>query len=99
MVGPMSLAARLLWLSTSALIVAMLAPGARAAELSAAQLAQALQLKYDSIKDFSADFSHTYQGGVLRKHLTERGHVLIKKPGRMRWEYQTPQKKLFVSDG
>ncbi len=53
----------------------------------------------DSIKDFSADFVHTYQGGVLRKQLTEHGHVLIKKPGKMRWEYMPPEKKLFVSDG
>jgi outer membrane lipoprotein carrier protein len=62
-------------------------------------VAQSLQLKYDSIKDFSADFVHTYQGGVLRKQLTERGKVLIKKPGKMRWEYMSPEKKLFISDG
>jgi len=34
-------------------------------DTAAAQLAQALQKKYDGIKDFSADFVHTYQGGVL----------------------------------
>jgi outer membrane lipoprotein carrier protein len=95
----MSLAARLRWFLAAALIAAAINPGVHAAESPAAQLAQALQLKYDSIKDFSADFVHTYQGGVLRKQLTERGHVLIKKPGRMRWEYQSPEKKLFVSDG
>jgi outer membrane lipoprotein carrier protein len=95
----MSLAARLRWFPAAALIAATFTPGVRAAESPAAQLAQALQVKYDSIKDFSADFVHTYQGGVLRKHVTERGQVLIKKPGRMRWEYQSPEKKLFVSDG
>ena len=42
---------------------------------------------------------HTYEGGVLRKQITERGRLLIKKPGKMRWEYTTPEKKLFVSDG
>jgi len=36
---------------------------------------------------------------VLRKRITERGHLLVKKPGRMRWEYTTPERKLFVSDG
>ena len=87
------------WLLAAALAVATAAPQARAAELTAAQLAQSLQLKYDGIKDFSADFVHTYQGGVLRKQVTERGHVLIKKPGKMRWEYMSPEKKLFVSDG
>jgi outer membrane lipoprotein carrier protein len=87
------------WFLGAVLVAATLAPRTPAAELSPAQLTQSLQLKYDSIKDFSADFVHTYQGGVLRKQLTERGHVLIKKPGKMRWEYIAPEKKLFVSDG
>ncbi len=71
----------------------------RAAETEAQQLAAAVQKHYESIRDFSADFVHTYQGGVLHKTLTERGHVLIRKPGRMRWEYTSPEHKLFVSDG
>src|SRR5258708_15916280 len=87
------------WFFGAALVAATLASRTTAAELSPTQLTQSLQLKYDSIKDFSADFVHTYQGGVLRKQLTERGHVLVKKPGKMRWEYMTPEKKLFVSDG
>lgn len=65
----------------------------------AAEVAGALQAKYDTVKDFSADFVQTYEGGVLRKKAVERGVVLIKKPGRMRWEYQNPEKKVFVSDG
>src|SRR5207302_9996494 len=67
--------------------------------LSATDVAQSLQHKYDTVRDFSADFIHTYQGGVLHKQITERGHVLVKKPGKMRWEYTAPEKKLFVSDG
>ena len=70
-----------------------------AAETTADELVVALQKRYDSIKDFSADFVHRYQGGVLRKGISERGHVLIKKPGKMRWDYSAPEKKLFVSDG
>ena len=70
-----------------------------AAEQSAQELTEALQRHYDTVKDFSADFAHSYQGGVLRKQITERGHVLVKKPGRMRWEYAAPDEKLFVSDG
>ena len=72
---------------------------ARAADLTPSELAQALQRKYDTIKDFSADFVHVYQGGVLRKRLTERGRLLVKKPGKMRWTYTAPDEKLFVSDG
>jgi len=66
---------------------------------SPSDLAAALQRKYDTVKDFSADFVHAYEGGVLRKQITERGKLVIKKPGKMRWEYTTPEQKLFVSDG
>jgi outer membrane lipoprotein carrier protein len=69
------------------------------AAVTATDLAQSLQRKYDTIRDFSADFIHTYEGGVLHKQITERGHVLVKKPGKMKWEYTTPEKKLFISDG
>ena len=62
-------------------------------------LARALQQRYQGIRDFAADFVHTYRGGVLRTQTTERGTVVIKKPGRMRWVYTTPEKKEFVSDG
>jgi outer membrane lipoprotein carrier protein len=65
----------------------------------AAETAAAVQRKYDAVKDFTADFTHVYQGGVLNKTSSERGTVQIKKPGQMRWEYTAPEKKLFVSDG
>ncbi|MFN7984536.1 MAG: outer membrane lipoprotein carrier protein LolA [Vicinamibacterales bacterium] len=66
---------------------------------SATDLAQALQKKYATIRDFSADFVHTYQGGVLKKQITEKGRLSIKKPGKMRWDYTSPEVKQFVSDG
>src|SRR5205809_4991333 len=62
-------------------------------------LARSLQQRYEGIKDFSADFVHTYRGGVLRQQAKEQGTVTVKKPGRMRWNYTAPEKKLFVSDG
>ncbi|MGE5245071.1 MAG: LolA family protein [Betaproteobacteria bacterium] len=74
-------------------------PQAVPATSSAQSLAARLQKKYATIRDFSADFVHSYEGGVLRKQLTERGQVLVKKPGMMRWEYTEPDHKLFVSDG
>jgi outer membrane lipoprotein carrier protein len=81
------------------LIVFASRPATPAPDLTAPELAAALQKKYESIRDFSADFVQSYEGGVLRKQITERGHLLIKKPGRMRWQYTTPEQKLFVSDG
>jgi len=69
------------------------------ARLSPLEVAAALQKKYDAVRDFSADFVHNYEGGVLRKKLSERGTVQVKKPGRMRWDYKAPESKLFVLDG
>jgi outer membrane lipoprotein carrier protein len=65
----------------------------------ASDVAAALQRKYDAIKDFSASFIQTYEGGVLRRKASESGTVYVKKPGRMRWDYTSPEKKLFISDG
>ena len=71
----------------------------QAQSASAQAVARDLQKKYDRVTDFSADFVHTYRGGVLKQQATESGHMLVKKPGRMRWDYTTPEKKTFVSDG
>lgn len=76
----------------------LLAPQAAPVPAPAA-LARAIQAKYDTVKDFSAAFVHTYRGGVLRKEATERGTVQIKKPARMRWIYESPERKIFVADG
>jgi len=82
----------MMWLLAAWLTLAVL-------DATAPELAQALQKTYDGVKDFSADFTHVYEGGVLRKQITERGRMSIKKPGKMRWQYTTPEEKLFVSDG
>jgi outer membrane lipoprotein carrier protein len=82
-----------------ALVVCAVCAGQAAADSTASELVSALQRKYDGIKDFSADFTHAYEGGVLHKQTTERGHLLVKKPGKMRWDYAAPERKQFVSDG
>lgn len=88
---------------TTALLLAagvVIAEAARApVRPSALEVASQLQKKYDAVHDFSADFVHNYEGGVLRKKLSERGTLKVKKPGRMRWDYTAPEAKVFVSDG
>jgi outer membrane lipoprotein carrier protein len=78
-------------------VLALATPGAQAP--TADGVARDLQQKYDRVMDFSADFVHSYRGGVLKQQATERGRVVVKKPGKMRWEYTAPERKLFVSDG
>jgi len=62
-------------------------------------VARSLQQRYQGITDFTADFTQTYRGGVLRTRTVEQGTVSVKKPGRMRWNYKSPEEKVFVSDG
>jgi outer membrane lipoprotein carrier protein len=81
------------------IVAAATAVSVRGQSPSADEVAAALQKKYDGVRDFSADFTQIYEGGVLRRKGTERGVVFVKKPGRMRWNYKSPEEKVFVSDG
>ena len=50
------------------------------------------------MKDFTADFVEVDQDSLNRKR-QESGHLYLMRPRKMRWEYQNPEEKLFVSDG
>jgi outer membrane lipoprotein carrier protein len=84
---------------TALLVVFSAGPIAQERASSAAEVAAALQRKYDMVRDFTAEFTHQHQGGVLRRKLVEQGTLHVKKPGKMRWDYKSPEKKLFVSNG
>jgi len=68
----------------------------QAAELN--QLINGLQAKYNKLSSLSADFTQIYNAPGQRTR-RESGHLLLKKPGKMRWDYTTPEAKLFLSDG
>ena len=87
------------WLPLAAFLIAVSGRAPQAQPQNAAELAAALQKKYAAVRDFSADFVQTYRGGVLNRQLKDTGRVMVRKPGKMRWEYKTPEEKLFVSDG
>lgn len=84
-------------LVTIAMVLYGLAGYAQGSDPSA--LAAKIQQRYNGIKDIQADFTQTYEGGVLRTKTSERGTVAIKRPGRLRFTYTKPEKKEFVSDG
>src|SRR5436190_20078451 len=87
------------WLPLAAFLIAVSGRAPQAQPQNAAELAAALQKKYAAVRDFSADFVQTYRGGVLNRQLKDTGRMMVRKPGKMRWEYKTPEEKLFVSDG
>lgn len=49
--------------------------------------------------DFSADFSQESTLAALDIQDTATGRVWIKHPGRMRWEYATPETHAIITDG
>lgn len=52
---------------------------------------------YDRMKTMRAHFVEDYHGAGMSR--SESGTLWLKKPGKMRWEYDQPRKKLFLSDG
>src|SRR5258708_6916950 len=57
-----------------------------------------LEARYRSARTLQATFLERYteNGRVLR---TEAGIAYFRRPGKMRWEYQSPEKNLFLVDG
>ena len=60
-------------------------------------IAQAVDNRYNHLQTLQAEFVETYRGSGIER--TESGSLLLKKPGKMRWEYRSPKEKLFLSDG
>lgn len=61
------------------------------------QAAATIDARYNGMKSLRAEFTETYSGGGMGR--TESGTLWIKKPGKMRWDYASPRKKVFVTDG
>src|SRR5262245_25614483 len=75
-------------------------PLLRADEVNPAEaLARRIDKRHQALGDLTARFTQTYRSGLMQRQVTETGIVSIKRPGRMRWEYREPEKKLFVADG
>ncbi|MEM7008584.1 MAG: outer membrane lipoprotein chaperone LolA [Thermodesulfobacteriota bacterium] len=58
-----------------------------------------VQKKYDQINSFHAVFIQESEVKALDKVQTAQGEVWFKKPGKMRWNYNTPNMDQIVSDG
>jgi outer membrane lipoprotein carrier protein len=66
---------------------------------SAAELAARVQARYETIRDFTADFTLTTTSSLAIGGGSDRGKVVVKKPVRMRWTLQTGSQHEVVSDG
>lgn len=61
-------------------------------------LIDGLQRKYSRMQGFGADFVQVYVGSDGRL-IRESGQLLLRRPRKARWEYTSPERKLFLSDG
>ncbi|MBV9669342.1 MAG: outer membrane lipoprotein carrier protein LolA [Acidobacteriales bacterium] len=52
---------------------------------------------YNHLTSLKADFVETYSGNGISRQ--ESGTLLLRKPGKMLWNYTSPQAKVFVTDG
>lgn len=80
-------------------VASAIGPASSAEREDLAELVAKIEAHYDAVRDFEADFTQRYERKLLRRVVEERGRVYVKKPGRMRWEYLSPEEKLFVTDG
>jgi outer membrane lipoprotein carrier protein len=60
-------------------------------------VAQSVDDHYNRLHSLQAEFTEIYQGAGIER--TESGTLWLKKPGKMRWEYRSPEEKLFVGNG
>ncbi len=67
--------------------------------LTAAQVVAGVQSFYNRTTDFESDFRQFNTAAATNSTTESAGHVQIRRPGRMRWEYSQPRGNLVVSDG
>lgn len=99
---------RAAWVCAAALALLAGSDGGPASQASedpsdAAAAAEAVlarvQLRYDSIRDIRARFVQISLVASLGREETARGEVVVRRPGRMRWQYDDPEPSVLVVDG
>lgn len=60
------------------------------------QFINKVQKSYHEVRAIRADFTQTYNAGGTNR--VESGTVVFARGGRMRWDYRTPEKKVFLSN-
>ncbi len=82
------------------LVAAFVLPStsARGQSTGLVALLDGVEEKLERMNDLSADFLQIHEDS-LNQTVQEAGHLYLRRPRMMRWEYRTPEEKLFVTDG
>src|SRR5580700_2473238 len=83
--------------ASAALIVVGFLSCSLSAQSDVHAIADKVDQRYNHMQTLEAQFAETYSGAGLTR--TESGTLTLKKPGRMRWDYEQPRPKMFLTDG
>lgn len=64
---------------------------------SSHDIARRVDVRYNHLTTLKAQFRESYNGAGITRN--ESGELWLKKPGKMRWQYEQPTQKLFIVDG
>ena len=73
-------------------------PRGEQTEPAVAKIVHRLEARYRGAKAFRAIFLERRSEGK-RSLQVETGTLYLEKPGKMRWDYESPEKKVFLVDG
>ncbi len=79
------------------LLINLLLPPARAAAVDISVTLKGIEDRYNNAQTLELFFTEAYQ--QQGRSRVEKGDLFLRKPGKMRWQYTSPEGKLFVSDG
>jgi outer membrane lipoprotein carrier protein len=72
---------------------------ALAAPPDPAEVARKVQAFYERTRDLEAAFVQTYAYAAFGRSQVSRGTLRVKRPGRMRWDYESPGRKTVAVVG
>lgn len=75
------------------------AAAARAALPPVNEVVTAMQAFYARTKDLKGKFKQVYTDTLYDRKRTSYGYLYVRKPGMMRWNYVSPERKAFIVDG
>lgn len=81
------------------LLLCMAVPGRAEEADPTAKVLDEMHAAYKGVKALRANFVQTSTGMSFVEPLKQTGTITLESPGRMRWEFETPRKQQYLSDG
>ncbi|MDQ7008384.1 MAG: outer membrane lipoprotein carrier protein LolA [Acidobacteriota bacterium] len=80
-------------------LAARRAPSSRPEDPRLTAVLQRLDRAQGRLEAFTADLVETRTLSLLSESQTLEGRLTFQKPGRIRWEYRSPERKIYLLDG